>query len=179
MADRNEAGPAETSLAGRVRAAPLLSDAAAARGRLGDLLQSDKKTAARLAAVLPAQSDALALIEGAADGSSFLWDIARADPAALAALLEQSPEASLDRIVEAAGAAARVAKHEDEVMRALRLMRREAALLVALCDIGGVWSVAEVTGALTRIADTAINSSVDYLLRAAHMAGKIRLPDPE
>jgi len=179
MATKNEAGPATEPLAGRVRAAPLLSDAQAARERLGDLLQSDKKVAARLNAVLPAESQALALVEGVADGSPFLWDIARADPASLAALLEQSPEASLDRIVETADAAVRAAKDEDAVMRALRLMRREAALLIALCDIGAVWSVGEVTNALTRIADTAINSAVDYLLRAAHADGKIELPNPD
>ncbi|HEX5778134.1 MAG TPA: bifunctional [glutamine synthetase] adenylyltransferase/[glutamine synthetase]-adenylyl-L-tyrosine phosphorylase, partial [Xanthobacteraceae bacterium] len=179
MATRIEAEPAAAPLAGRVRAAPLLNDAEAARERFNDLLRFDKKMGARLTAVLAPQSPARALIEGIADGSPFLWDIARAEPGTLAGLLERSPEASLDRIVETAGTAVRAAKDDDAVMRALRLMRREAALLVALCDIGGVWSVGEVTNALTRVADTAINSSVDYLLRAAHEARKIRLPDGE
>ena len=40
-------------------------------------------------------------------------------------------------------------------MRALRLAKREAALLVALADIGGVWDVVETTEALTRFADAA------------------------
>src|SRR5690606_7058813 len=42
-----------------------------------------------------------------------------------------------------------------------------------------VWSVSEVTHALTRIADTAINAAVDYLLLEAHKAGKIKLPNLE
>jgi glutamate-ammonia-ligase adenylyltransferase len=63
-------------------------------------------------------------------------------------------------------------------MRALRRMRREAALLIALADIGGVWTVAEVTHALTGIANTAIGTTVNFLLAQAGKAGKIKLPDP-
>src|SRR5690606_29822896 len=94
-----------------------------------------------------------------------------------AGLLEDAPEASLERIVAAGAKAVRAVKNEDGLMRALRGMRREAALLIALTDIGAVWSVSEVTHALTRIADTAINAAVDYLLLQAHKADKIKLPN--
>jgi [glutamine synthetase] adenylyltransferase / [glutamine synthetase]-adenylyl-L-tyrosine phosphorylase len=168
-----------SGLAARVREAPQHAEAKATRERLAELLKSDKKAGTRLKALLPPKSRALALIEGIADGSPFLWEIAQSDPASLADLLEHSPEESLDRIAGIGTKAARAMKSEDGLMRALRKMRREAALLIALADIGAVWTVAEVTHALTRIADTAINASVDYLLREAHKAGKIKLADPE
>jgi glutamate-ammonia-ligase adenylyltransferase len=176
MAKDQTAGPAGGTLAARVRETPRLSDADAARERLDKLLVD--KSAGSLKPLLASDPSTRALVEGIADGSPFLWDIVRADPAVLAALLKRSPETSLDRVVGVGIEAVFSAKNEDDVMRALRQMRREAALLIALCDIGGVWSVGEVTHALTRIADAAINSSVDYLLRAAHSEGKIKLANP-
>ena len=44
------------------------------------------------------------------------------------------------------------APDETEVMHLLRRMKAEAALLIALCDIGGVWPVMRVTAALTDLA---------------------------
>ena len=62
---------------------------------------------------------------------------------------------------------AAVARCPDEAgaMRALRLMKQEAALLIALADIGGVWDLAKVTGALTEIADVAVQAALRRLLR--------------
>ena len=47
-------------------------------------------------------------------------------------------------------------KDEAEAMRLLRRMKAEAALLIALADIGGVWPVMRTTRALTELADTAV-----------------------
>jgi glutamate-ammonia-ligase adenylyltransferase len=176
MTKHQAAEPAGASLSARVREASRLNDAETARERVDELLSG--KPGARLKVLLPPESLPRQLIEGVADGSPFLWDIVRADPAILATLLDQSPEAGLDRLVDRALKAVSSAKDEDHVMRALRQMRREAALLIALADIGGVWSMGEVTHALTRIADTAINASVDYLLRAAAAEGQITLANP-
>jgi glutamate-ammonia-ligase adenylyltransferase len=165
-------------LAARVREAPRLADPAAAREKLSDLLKSDRKAALRLQRLIPEKSEARALLEGIAGGSPFLWEIVKSDPARLAALLEADPAASIVSIVESATKAVRGAKNDEAVMRALRGMRREAALLVALADIGGVWTVVDFTRALTTVADTAVGSSVEYLLRQAHAAGKIRLSEP-
>ena len=52
-------------------------------------------------------------------------------------------------------------------MRALRRAKREAALLIALADIGGVWDVVEATEALTRFADAAVRAALAFLLRRA------------
>jgi [glutamine synthetase] adenylyltransferase / [glutamine synthetase]-adenylyl-L-tyrosine phosphorylase len=169
---------AAIGLAARIREAPYLSNAETAQVKLAELLKSDRKSAARLVPLLPSKSKPRALLEGVADGSSFLWAIAQSDPAALASLLETPPESSLSELVERGATAARGARDDEALMRSLRKMRREAALLIALADIGRVWNVVEVTQALSKVADTAISAAVDHLLRQAHAAEKIKLADP-
>ena len=50
-------------------------------------------------------------------------------------------------------------------MQQLRRMKSEAALLIALCDIGGVWPVMRVTQALTDLAVASVQCALRYLLR--------------
>jgi glutamate-ammonia-ligase adenylyltransferase len=50
-------------------------------------------------------------------------------------------------------------------------MKAEAALLIALADIGGAWEIMRVTHALTEVADTAVGAAADYLLAGAARAG--------
>ena len=63
-------------------------------------------------------------------------------------------------------------------MRALRLAKRESALLIALADIGGVWDVVEATEALTRFADAAVAAALAFLLRQNALGGRLSL-DPD
>ncbi len=62
-------------------------------------------------------------------------------------------------------------------MRLLRRMKAEAALLIALADIGGVWPVMRTTRALTELADTAVGAAVRFLLREAAARGKLKPAD--
>jgi glutamate-ammonia-ligase adenylyltransferase len=64
-------------------------------------------------------------------------------------------------------------------MRILRGMKAEAALVIALVDIGGVWPVARVTAALTDLAETALRAAVRYLLADAAARGKLIPFDPQ
>jgi glutamate-ammonia-ligase adenylyltransferase len=50
------------------------------------------------------------------------------------------------------------------VMKALRRAKRKAALLAALADIGGIWPLESVTGALSRIAEVTLERAVMHLL---------------
>ncbi len=49
---------------------------------------------------------------------------------------------------------------ETDVMHLLRRMKAEAALMIALCDIGGVWPVMRVTAALTDLAVTSVQTAL-------------------
>ncbi len=66
---------------------------------------------------------------------------------------------------------------EQAVRRHLRRVKAEAALAIALADIGGLWDVMEVTGALTRLADASLSAAIRFLLLEADAAGKLNLPD--
>src|SRR6185369_2803148 len=75
-------------------------------------------------------------------------------------------------------AAVDVAQEEAAVMQQLRAMKAEAALLIALADIGGVWPLQRVTRALTDLADTAVRAAVRFLLGDAVARGKLEPRHP-
>ncbi|WP_417524775.1 bifunctional [glutamine synthetase] adenylyltransferase/[glutamine synthetase]-adenylyl-L-tyrosine phosphorylase [Marinovum sp.] len=64
----------------------------------------------------------------------------------------------------------------DQLASALRRGKRRVALLAGLADLGGVWSLEEVTGTLTRFADLAthlaIRACVGHELRRGKIPGK-------
>jgi glutamate-ammonia-ligase adenylyltransferase len=161
------------SLAERVAAGPRLSDSAAARRKLEALVAAPE--AEGLASLL-ATGAGRALLLGLADHSPYLWTLATEDPARLVRLLAGSPETSLDEVVAALGA--RRYDDEAELMRALRLAKRESALLIALADIGGAWDVLATTEALTRFADAAVGAALAFLLRQNARSGRLAL-DPD
>lgn len=63
------------------------------------------------------------------------------------------------------------------LMVPLRVLKGKVALLVALADIAGVWDLAQVTGALSVLAERALTRVVDTLLAVAEKRGEIMLAD--
>jgi glutamate-ammonia-ligase adenylyltransferase len=137
---------------------------------------ADTDAARELRQIMAAHPTVRALIDAVASSSTHLWDLARADPARLAVLFHSDPDERLASRLAAAGIAASAS--EAQAMRLLRDFKAEAALLIALADIGGLWDVMRVTRALTEVADTAVDAAVGYLLREAARAGKLALRDP-
>ncbi|MDD9910861.1 MAG: bifunctional [glutamine synthetase] adenylyltransferase/[glutamine synthetase]-adenylyl-L-tyrosine phosphorylase [Ahrensia sp.] len=64
------------------------------------------------------------------------------------------------------------------VMSGLRHLKRKAALVIALADLGGWWSAADVGFALARVADVCVELCVRHLLADLHLRNKIALPAP-
>jgi [glutamine synthetase] adenylyltransferase / [glutamine synthetase]-adenylyl-L-tyrosine phosphorylase len=169
-----------TTLAARIVHAPSLSAPAEARRKVAAWLQeTDRDIAQPLTALLDGSAPLRALMEGLADGSPFLWDLASADPARLLALLGAEPDAHLSALLAATAAAVATTPDEAEAMRLLRRMKQEAALLIALADIGGVWPIMRVTAALTALADTALASAIRFLLNGPITRGKLDLAGPD
>jgi len=142
------------SLARRIAAAPIPHDAA---------------IGAEAAALYPRADPALrALIAGTAGCSPFLAGLLRRETAWLTAAAGDDPDAAIDALIAGlpAGDAAALAP-------ALRIARRRVALLVALADLGGVWGLDAVTGALTRFADAAVQAGLAALTAAEIGRGKI------
>src|SRR5262245_6276197 len=175
---RAEAG--EASLARRIVAAPRLSSAEAAQARVDGWLAEIAGTAAgrALARLLADHPTVKALMTAVADGSPYLFDLARVDGERLLALLAGEPELRFRELIADARRMIPAAGDEAEVMRLLRRMKAEAALLIGLADIGGVWPVMEVTRLQTALADAAVGAAVDHLLAQAQRRGRLHLADP-
>src|SRR5215470_11451123 len=174
MISVNQSG--DSSLVGRITAAPHLQTAADAPARVKEWLAEIAglpagKTLTRLAAAHPRLE---ALMTGLADGSPYLWVLVRESPERFVALLEAEPEHRFRDILADARRAIAATRDEAEVMRLLRHMKAEAALLIALADIGGVWPVTQVVDLQTMLADVAVGAAVDYLLEAAQRSGKLK-----
>ncbi|HTE95410.1 MAG TPA: bifunctional [glutamine synthetase] adenylyltransferase/[glutamine synthetase]-adenylyl-L-tyrosine phosphorylase [Bradyrhizobium sp.] len=113
------------------------------------------------------------ILLGIAEFSPYLFDLVRADAARLIRLLACDPEAHLAQLIERTSRDVSAASSEADVMQLLRRAKSEAALLIALCDIGGVWPVIRVTAALTDLAVASVQSALRYLLRQEAARGRM------
>jgi glutamate-ammonia-ligase adenylyltransferase len=172
------------SLARNLKDAPKLSSAKDARARVSEWLDEIAGSTAG-SALKPLLTDAAKarskladIVAAIAEASPYLWDLIRLDPERFAALVEGEPEAQLAAVLAEVSEAGLRATDDAAVMRALRRGKARAALLIALADIGGVWSVERVTRALTDFADAAVGAAVRYSLRAVAGQGKLVLADP-
>src|SRR5882757_6301978 len=119
------------------------------------------------------------ILLGIAEASPYLFDLVRADAARLIGLLDCEPEPYLAQLIERTRRDVSAASSEADVMQLLRRMKSEAALLIALCDIGGVWPVMQVTAALTDLAVASVQSALRFLLRQEAARGKLSPPNPD
>lgn len=117
------------------------------------------------------------LFAGIFETSTYLSDLILKDPARLEQILTSDPKSHIEALVQSA--IFHEAASEAEVMRHLRLIKQNAALTLGLADIGGLWSVKQVTNALTDIADATLRGAIRFLLRDNHRRGKLHLPNPE
>ncbi|MDO8295112.1 MAG: bifunctional [glutamine synthetase] adenylyltransferase/[glutamine synthetase]-adenylyl-L-tyrosine phosphorylase [Caulobacter sp.] len=117
---------------------------------------------------------ALAPVFGA---SPYLAGLARRRPAALRETLESDPEDRLGDILQLAHAQAD--EPDDEVgRRVLRELKADLHLLTAIADLGGVWDLDQVTGALARFADAALHAAVALTARAEIARGRLVAVEP-
>lgn len=111
---------------------------------------------------------ALAPVFGA---SSYLAGLARREPARLRDLLEAEPDARFEDLLARTRA---LAETDIETAKpGLRHLKAEAHLLIALADLGGVWDLDAVTGALTRFADAALQTALAVAAKAELEAGRL------
>ena len=147
------------TLAARLTRLPIAFDLAAA----ADLR-------AELSGFTPQVMDLLAATAGC---SPYLRGLMLREADWLRAAVE-APEAALDATLAAADALT-----AEALPLALRQAKRRVALLAALCDLGGAWSLEEVTGALTRLADKAVHQSLTTLVAEEIRRGKLPGATPD
>src|SRR3984893_16286690 len=122
------------------------------------------------------------ILLGIAEASPYLFDLLRADGARVIRLLGCEPEPHLAQLIERTCRDVSAASSEADVMQLLRRMKAEAALLIALCDIGGVWPVMQVTAALTELAVASVRAALRHMLRQEAARGRLspaNLDSPE
>lgn len=157
----------------RIVEAPVAADGGRDLPLLASLRDKAKETPelAELASLLDTQS-VTALLAGTLNGSPFLSSLINRDPARLQRILTTVPERRLQEIKDELAGVMSGSPSRTDAMRALRLFKADVALLTALADLGGVWSVMRVTAALTECADTATDTAIRFLFREAAERGQ-------
>jgi glutamate-ammonia-ligase adenylyltransferase len=167
-----------TTLAERIVTAPYLIEAKAARARLSEWLSDLPGTQAQLLNALLAAHPILGtLLQSLAESSPYLWELVSNDSVRLWRLLTCDPDQHLATLLADNGCAVTLTADEAEAMRLLRSMKSEAALLIALADIGGVWPVMRTTQALTDLADCAVDAATRFVLAEAARDGRLSPQD--
>jgi glutamate-ammonia-ligase adenylyltransferase len=173
-------GAGRPTLAARFVAGPKLSAASEAERRLADWLGDCPPEAANaLRDIVASFPYAKAILEGVAEASPYLFDLMRADAGRAVRLFQCDPDDHLAALIGKTVADVAAAASEADIMTSLRRMKSEAALLIALCDIGGVWPVMRVTRALTDIAVTSVQCAIRFLLKQEAARGRLLPPDAE
>jgi len=109
-----------------------------------------------------------ALIAGTAGCSPYLRGLLVAERHWLLSVADTAPHH-----VMAAIRSAVTATGFESLGQQLRAAKRRVALYTALADLGGMWSLEQVTGALTEFADFATNTALNALILAEYQRGKL------
>ena len=132
--------------------------------------------------VAAATASTRARLEAIFGNSPFLTRLALREPEVVIAVLHTSPQESfaqvirslnLDRTTEAGNTVAGRAGDTIEVARRLRVAKRHAALIIAMADLADLWSLEQVTDALSEFAEATLQIALDHLVAAAVAAGQL------
>jgi glutamate-ammonia-ligase adenylyltransferase len=128
-------------------------------------------------AEIAADPTGLRLLKSVFGNSPFLARCLLRDPAFARQLAVSDPESLFSTLIQELHPKALIDLDESILMQRLRIARRRAALLIALCDIGDIWPLERLTGALSRFADAAVRATVAHLLSRSAASGELELPD--
>ncbi|MFL4471387.1 glutamine-synthetase adenylyltransferase [Tateyamaria armeniaca] len=110
------------------------------------------------------------LVSGAAACSPYLAGLIGQEAAWLPQALEDTDAAMRDVLIPPEG-------DMDAIKPALRRAKRRVALLAGLADLGGAWTLEQVTGALSDLADMACETALRAAI--AHQVQRGKLPDTD
>ncbi|TKW78847.1 MAG: bifunctional [glutamine synthetase] adenylyltransferase/[glutamine synthetase]-adenylyl-L-tyrosine phosphorylase, partial [Bradyrhizobium icense] len=151
-------------LAARFVEGPHVAAPDIAEQRLGDWLSELEPAQSAAIDALLDNDNARKIFLGISAFSPYLFDLVRADATRLTRILSCDPESHLAALIDETSRAVWSAEGETDAMLLLRRMKAEAALLIALCDIGGVWPVMRVTAALTDLAVASVQMALRFML---------------
>jgi len=126
-----------------------------------------------VAQALLAHPQAAPWLAALAGHSPFLAELAAREPASLLRLLDKGADDAFALAI-APLARADAATPRPALAALLRQVKRRAALVIAAADIGGLWPLERVTGALSALAEAALGTACRHLLRAAVERGELK-----
>ena len=124
---------------------------------------------------LPPGRRLLAAIFG---NSPFLGGLAVKEWRFLARLVAEGPDALYDEVAAAIENPDDPGEDTPGLMRRLRIAKRRTALLAAVAEFAGAWSLEQQMAALSRFAAAAVGAALRHLLRQAAAKGLVALHDP-
>jgi glutamate-ammonia-ligase adenylyltransferase len=152
---------------------PKPADQQAAARRLADF--SGLGAAEQAFAATP---EGAALLVALGGNAPYLAELACRDSGALLACMAAGPQAHVAALLDGLRALPpELARRE--LSATLRRVKRQAALAIAIADIGGLWPLERITGALSELAEVALRACVEHLLFELHEEGRINLPFPK
>ena len=108
--------------------------------------------------------------------SPYLGELALREPGSIRRLMTDGPRAAFADSLLGLSQVSPAAKRPD-IAAALRQAKRMGALITAIADIGDIWPLEAVTGALSELAEATLRLAIRHLFLSAHEAGDIRLQD--
>jgi glutamate-ammonia-ligase adenylyltransferase len=121
-----------------------------------------------------ASATGAALLAALGGHSPYLADLAVRESAAMLLLAEAGPDEAFERAIAPLGAVD-PATTRPALAALLRRAKRQGALAAAVADIAGLWPLERVTGAISDLAEAAIDAACAHLLRDAAARGELRL----
>lgn len=116
------------------------------------------------------------LINNVAANSPYLCQLFEKFPEFTIRIFEIGPDKCLSELMQDISDQANYAKNNDELKKILRQSKSKLAILTALADVGGHWSLDQVTAALSNFADLTLQLSVAHLLANGMINKKISWP---
>ncbi|MBK0020576.1 bifunctional [glutamine synthetase] adenylyltransferase/[glutamine synthetase]-adenylyl-L-tyrosine phosphorylase [Brucella pseudogrignonensis] len=153
-------------------------DSGRAKSFFADLIQRSKEENLSDVDALLHQPKAEAFLAAVLDLSPFIREALTRHSGILQRLIAKTPETALSDIMgEISASGTEEGASETSLMSDLRRLKREAHVLIALCDLGQVFNTETTTGWLTDLAEACTGAAIRFLLRDADRAGKIKLVD--
>ena len=144
-------------------------------GLVAQLKIEKKPDLAKSAKALDRTESGRSLLASLFGNSPYLGHLLLRNPDLIREISTAAPDDIFRHIIDSLTTATAAITDPLGLMQPLRLAKQQVALLTAIADLGGVWSLEQVTGALSDFASIALQTVCRHLLREAAAAGDLAL----
>ena len=138
----------------------------------------ETEQAARAQALLAAPNGKR-LLSALFGNSAFLGSLVSREADFFLQLLDQGPDSCLAQVLRGLREPLAATTRQEQVSKELRIAKRRVALLTAVADISGFWSLDQITRALSDLADAALDRTLAVLLQQLAERDQITLAHPD